>query len=39
VKTTPGKKAFQALRDNMGDDVSFMDLAKDIFQIGKGIIL
>ena len=39
VKTTPGKKAFQALRDNMGDDVSFMDLAKDMFQIGKGIVL
>ncbi len=39
VKTTPGKKVFQALRDNMGDDVSFMDLAKDALQIGKGIVL
>jgi electron transfer flavoprotein-quinone oxidoreductase len=39
VKITPAKKAFQSLRENMKDKVSFVELAKDLFQIGKGIAL
>ncbi len=39
VRTSPSKKAFKALRDNMGDQVSFVDMAKDALQIGKGIVL
>lgn len=39
VKTSPGKKAFQSLRDNMSGQVSFVEMAKDLFQIGKGIVL
>ena len=39
VKTTPSKKALRALRDNMGEDVSLMNLAKDLGQIGKGIVI
>ena len=39
VKPTPGVKALQSLRSNMKGKVSFLDLVKDLFQIGKGIAL
>jgi len=39
VKTTPGKKVFQSLRDNMGENVSYLDLVKTFFQVWKGIVL
>jgi len=39
VKNTPAKKAFQSLRENMKNKVSLIELAKDLFQIGKGIAL
>ena len=39
VKTTPGKKVFRSLRDNMGEDVSYLDLVKTFFQVGKGLVL
>jgi len=39
VKTSPGKKVFQSLRNNMRDQVSFIEMAKDLLQIGRGIVL
>jgi len=39
VKPSPSKKAFKSLRDNMSDQLTFVDMAKDLFQIGKGIVL
>ena len=39
VNTSPGKKAFKALRDNLGSDLSLLDIVKDLYQIGKGIVI
>ncbi|MDX1412877.1 MAG: FAD-dependent oxidoreductase [Candidatus Promineifilaceae bacterium] len=40
VSTRPGKKGYRALRDQMKEyDVSFLDLAKDMYQISKGVVI
>ncbi|MCB9420001.1 MAG: FAD-dependent oxidoreductase [Ardenticatenaceae bacterium] len=40
VQAQPGKKGYRALRDRMKEhDVSLWDLAKDIYQIGKGVAI
>ena len=40
VQAEPGKKGYRALRDRMKEhDVSLWDLAKDVYQIGKGIAI
>ena len=39
VKTSPSKKALRSLRDNMRDQVTLSEMLKDLFQIGKGIVL
>ncbi len=39
VKTTPGSKVFQSLKNNMVDDISYLDLVKTFYQVGKGIVL
>jgi electron transfer flavoprotein-quinone oxidoreductase len=37
--TQPGSKALAALREEMKGKVSMMDLAKDLYQISRGIAL
>ncbi len=37
--TQPGSKALAALREEMKGKVSMMDLAKDMYQISRGIVL
>ena len=40
VNAQPGKKGYRALRDRMQEnDVSFWDLTKDLYQIGKGVAI
>ncbi|KAA3665030.1 MAG: FAD-dependent oxidoreductase [Chloroflexi bacterium] len=40
VQTQPGKKGYRALRDRMKEnDVSLWDVAKDMYQIGKGVAI
>ena len=40
VQTQPGKKGYRALRDRMKEHgVSFWDLTKDMYQIGRGVAL
>jgi electron transfer flavoprotein-quinone oxidoreductase len=40
VQTQPGKKGYRALRDRMKQhDVSLWELAKDMYQIGKGVAI
>jgi hypothetical protein len=40
VKAQPGKKGYRALRDRMKEnDISFWDLAKDLYQIGRGVAI
>ena len=40
VKAKPGKKGYRALRDRMKENgVSLWDLAKDVYQIGKGVAI
>ncbi|WP_119066611.1 FAD-dependent oxidoreductase [Aggregatilinea lenta] len=40
VQLQPGKKGYRALRDRMKDhDVSLLNLAKDVYQIGRGVAL
>lgn len=39
VTTNPSKKALKALRDNAGGKVSYFDMLKDAYQIGRGIVL
>jgi electron transfer flavoprotein-quinone oxidoreductase len=40
VGTQPGKKGYRALRDHMKEnDISFWEMAKDLYQIGKGVAI
>lgn len=38
VKGEPGKKAYRALRDNMGADLTLWQMMKDVMQIGRGLV-
>ena len=37
--TEPGPKALAALREEMKGKVSMVDLAKDVYQISRGMVL
>ena len=40
VKAQPGKKGYRVLRDNMKKyDVSFWEMVKDLYQIGRGVAI
>lgn len=40
VKAQPGKKGYRVLRENMKKyDVSFWEMAKDLYQIGRGVAI
>ena len=39
VKTEPANNLYQSLRKNMPDNVSWLDMLKDVYQIGRGIAL
>lgn len=39
VKTIPGQKVFPTLRENMKGKVSMLDMVKDFYQIGRGLVL
>ena len=39
VKTEPANNLYQSLRKNMPDNVSWLDMLKDAYQIGRGIAI
>jgi electron transfer flavoprotein-quinone oxidoreductase len=39
VESNPSKKAYRSLRDNLGDQVSMFEMVKDLYQIGRGIVI
>ena len=39
VRTDPGKKVYRSVRDNMSEQMSLMDMIKDLYQIGRGIVV
>jgi len=39
VDVEPGKKVFPTLRDHMKGEISMLDLIKDVYRIGRGLVL